>query len=347
MRPGEIVTLIGANGAGKSTTLRSINGLNHPREGRITFQGRDITNEPAHDVVKMGIAQSPEGRRLFPRMSVLENLEMGAFQREDRSTLREDLERVYQLFPRLQERRQQKAGTLSGGEQQMVAIGRALMARPKLLMLDEPSMGLAPIFVEKIFEIILEINAQGTPILLVEQNALMALDVASRGFVLETGSIALADDAEEAPRRTSRSARPTSASLARPTPVLPGPVGARPHWARPGTVSGHGRDVATRTGSRRMYGDCPRTWPSWDRQLTRSGKYGGERRKPMRGGRSMRPRAISRAGPIPCVGTKPSCRAAVASRQPATSTAPSRLSAGMHAAQSANGSSGWHAAPPR
>jgi branched-chain amino acid transport system ATP-binding protein len=197
VRPGEIVTLIGANGAGKSTTLRSINGLNHPREGRITFQGRDITSEPAHDVVKMGIAQSPEGRRLFPRMSVLENLEMGAFQREDRSTLREDLERVYHLFPRLQERRQQKAGTLSGGEQQMVAIGRALMARPKLLMLDEPSMGLAPIFVEKIFEIILEINAQGTPILLVEQNALMALDVASRGFVLETGSIALADDAKK------------------------------------------------------------------------------------------------------------------------------------------------------
>jgi branched-chain amino acid transport system ATP-binding protein len=197
VRPGEIVTLIGANGAGKSTTLRSINGLNHPRQGRITFQGRDITNEPPHDVVKMGIAQSPEGRRLFPRMTVLENLEMGAFQREDRSTLREDLERVYQLFPRLQERRQQKAGTLSGGEQQMVAIGRALMARPKLLMLDEPSMGLAPIFVEKIFEIIIEINQQGTPILLVEQNALMALDVASRGFVLETGSIALADDAKK------------------------------------------------------------------------------------------------------------------------------------------------------
>jgi branched-chain amino acid transport system ATP-binding protein len=197
VRPGEIVTLIGANGAGKSTTLRSINGLNHPRQGRITFQGKDITHEPPHDVVKMGIAQSPEGRRLFPRMTVLENLEMGAFQRDDRATLREDLERVYQLFPRLQERRQQKAGTLSGGEQQMVAIGRALMARPKLLMLDEPSMGLAPIFVEKIFEIILEINQQGTPILLVEQNALMALDVASRGFVLETGSIALADDAKK------------------------------------------------------------------------------------------------------------------------------------------------------
>jgi branched-chain amino acid transport system ATP-binding protein len=197
VRPGEIVTLIGANGAGKSTTLRSINGLNHPRQGRISFQGQDITHEAPHDVVKMGIAQSPEGRRLFPRMTVLENLEMGAFQREDRSQLREDLERVYQLFPRLQERRQQKAGTLSGGEQQMVAIGRALMARPKLLMLDEPSMGLAPIFVEKIFEIITEINQQGTPILLVEQNALMALDVASRGFVLETGTIALADNARK------------------------------------------------------------------------------------------------------------------------------------------------------
>jgi len=192
----EIVTLIGANGAGKSTTLRSINGLNHPRQGRIRFQGRDITDEAPHDVVKMGISQSPEGRRLFPRMSVLENLEMGAFQREDRSTIKEDLDRVYSLFPRLAERRSQKAGTLSGGEQQMCAIGRALMAHPKLLMLDEPSMGLAPIFVEKIFEIIVEINQQGTPILLVEQNALMALDTASRGYVMETGKIVLADDAK-------------------------------------------------------------------------------------------------------------------------------------------------------
>jgi branched-chain amino acid transport system ATP-binding protein len=192
----EIVTLIGANGAGKSTTLRSINGLNHPRQGRIRFQGRDITDEAPHDVVKLGISQSPEGRRLFPRMSVLENLEMGAFQREDRSTIKEDLDRVYSLFPRLAERRNQKAGTLSGGEQQMCAIGRALMAHPKLLMLDEPSMGLAPIFVEKIFEIIVEINQQGTPILLVEQNALMALDTASRGYVMETGKIVLADDAK-------------------------------------------------------------------------------------------------------------------------------------------------------
>jgi branched-chain amino acid transport system ATP-binding protein len=196
VREGEVVTLLGANGAGKSTTLRSINGLNNPRRGRIRFQNQDITSASPHTIVKLGIAQSPEGRRLFPRMSVLENLEMGAFQREDRSELREDLDRVYTLFPRLAERKTQKAGTLSGGEQQMVAMGRALMARPKLLMLDEPSMGLAPIFVERIFEIVVEINKQGTPILLVEQNALMALDVANRGYVLETGRIVLADEAK-------------------------------------------------------------------------------------------------------------------------------------------------------
>jgi branched-chain amino acid transport system ATP-binding protein len=194
---GEVVTLIGANGAGKSTTLRSINGVNHPRQGRITFQGKDITNAPPHEIVKMGIAQSPEGRRLFPRMTVLENLEMGAFQRTDRQNFQEDIDRVFGLFPRLAERRQQKAGTMSGGEQQMVAMGRALMARPKLLLLDEPSMGLAPIFVEKIFEIVAEINAQGTPILLVEQNALMALDAASRGYVMEIGEIALEGPAKE------------------------------------------------------------------------------------------------------------------------------------------------------
>jgi len=196
VRAGEIVTLIGANGAGKSTTLRSINGLNHPREGRIIFQGTDITDTAPHEIVQMGISQSPEGRRIFPRMSVLENLEMGAYQRPKGPEIQEDLDRVYALFPRLKERLQQKAGTMSGGEQQMLAMGRALMARPKLLLLDEPSMGLAPIFVEKIFEIIREINAQGTPILLVEQNALMALDTASRGYVLETGHIALADDAK-------------------------------------------------------------------------------------------------------------------------------------------------------
>ena len=195
VREGEIVTLIGANGAGKSTTLRSINGLNRPRRGTIRFQGQDITNAAPHRVVALGISQSPEGRKLFPRMTVLENLEMGTFQLKDRSTYKDDLERVYTLFPRLAERKTQHAGTLSGGEQQMVAMGRALMAKPKLLMLDEPSMGLAPIFVERIFEIVIEINRQGTPILLVEQNALMALNVASRGYVMETGHIALTDEA--------------------------------------------------------------------------------------------------------------------------------------------------------
>jgi branched-chain amino acid transport system ATP-binding protein len=195
VRDGEIVTLLGANGAGKSTTLRSINGLNRPRQGTIQFQGRDITSVAAHQIVKRGIAQAPEGRRLFPRMTVTENLEMGAFQRSDRGEIRGDMDRVFDLFPRLQERRNQKAGTMSGGEQQMCAIGRALMARPKLLLLDEPSLGLAPIFVERIFEIIKQINDQGTSILLVEQNALMALDAADRGYVLETGRIVLADNA--------------------------------------------------------------------------------------------------------------------------------------------------------
>jgi branched-chain amino acid transport system ATP-binding protein len=193
---GEIVTLLGANGAGKSTTLRSINGLNRPRQGSIRFEGREITQTPPHEIVKRGIAQSPEGRRLFPRMSVTENLEMGAFQRKDRAGIREDMDRVFELFPRLQERRHQKAGTMSGGEQQMCAIGRALMARPKLLLLDEPSLGLAPIFVERIFDIVKTINEQGTSILLVEQNALMALDHASRGYVMETGRIVLADNAQ-------------------------------------------------------------------------------------------------------------------------------------------------------
>ena len=194
---GEIVTLIGANGAGKSTTLRSINGLNHPRTGKIAFMGEDITTTPAHEIVRMGISQSPEGRKLFPRMTVVENLEMGAFQRHDRTGIKEDMEHVFTLFPRLAERKSQKAGTMSGGEQQMCAIGRAMMARPKLLMLDEPSMGLAPIFVEKIFETVVAINSEGTPILLVEQNALMALDVAKRAYVMETGRIALEGPASE------------------------------------------------------------------------------------------------------------------------------------------------------
>jgi len=194
---GEIVTLIGANGAGKSTTLRAINGLNRPRQGSIRFQGGDITDASPHAIVKGGIAQSPEGRRLFPRMSVTENLEMGAFQRTDKENFSADMDRVFELFPRLHERRTQKAGTMSGGEQQMCAIGRALMARPKLLLLDEPSMGLAPIFVDRIFETILEVNKAGTPVLLVEQNALMALDVAKRAYVMETGRIALEGPANE------------------------------------------------------------------------------------------------------------------------------------------------------
>jgi branched-chain amino acid transport system ATP-binding protein len=197
VREGEIVTLLGANGAGKTTTLRSVNGLNRPRRGIIRFQGEAITRLPAHEVVRMGISQSPEGRKLFPRMTVDENLLMGAFVRRDRAETKEDLDRVFELFPRLAERRNQKAGTMSGGEQQMCAIGRALMARPKLLMLDEPSMGLAPIFVDRIFETIVEINKQGTPILLVEQNALMALDVADRGYVLETGRVALEGPASD------------------------------------------------------------------------------------------------------------------------------------------------------
>jgi branched-chain amino acid transport system ATP-binding protein len=194
---GEIVTLIGANGAGKSTTLRSVNGLNHPRTGTIRFMGEDITSKPAHEIVRMGISQSPEGRKLFSRMTVAENLEMGAFQRSDRAEIKGDMEHVFTLFPRLAERKTQKAGTLSGGEQQMCAIGRAMMARPRLLMLDEPSMGLAPIFVDRIFETIVSINKEGTPILLVEQNALMALDVANRGYVMQTGRIVLQGPASE------------------------------------------------------------------------------------------------------------------------------------------------------
>jgi branched-chain amino acid transport system ATP-binding protein len=189
VRQGEIVTLLGANGAGKTTTLKTIHGLLHPREGHIEFEGRDITMMPAHEHVSIGIGQAPEGRRIFSRMSVLENLQMGAYSRRDRTGLAEEYERVFRLFPRLEERRTQSAGTLSGGEQQMLAIGRALMTRPKLLMLDEPSMGLAPILVEEIFAIIKDINRQGATILLVEQNALMALGVANRGYVLQTGRI--------------------------------------------------------------------------------------------------------------------------------------------------------------
>jgi branched-chain amino acid transport system ATP-binding protein len=185
---GEIVALIGSNGAGKTTTLRTISGLMRAAQGSIRFGGNDITRTRAHDIVKLGICHVPEGRRLFPRMQVIDNLRMGAYARRD-GNLGPDLARVYELFPRLKERSTQLAGTLSGGEQQMVAIGRALMARPKLLMLDEPSLGLAPILVDLIFTIIREINARGVPILLVEQNAHKALEVAHRGYVLETGSI--------------------------------------------------------------------------------------------------------------------------------------------------------------
>jgi len=193
VQQGEVVTLIGSNGAGKSTTLKTISGLIHPATGEITLNGQRISGMPAHEIVGLGVVQSPEGRRVFPRMSVLENLEMGAFSKGKVDSA--DLDRVFELFPRLKERVAQKAGTLSGGEQQMLAIGRALMAHPTLLLLDEPSMGLSPILVEAIFAIIKEINSQGTTVLLVEQNALMALAVAHRGYVLQTGSIVLSDNA--------------------------------------------------------------------------------------------------------------------------------------------------------
>jgi branched-chain amino acid transport system ATP-binding protein len=194
VRDGEIVTLIGANGAGKTTTLKTISGLLHPRAGDVRFDGRDISRTPSHQLVKEGIGHAPEGRRIFPRLTVMENLLMGGYTRKTRE-VQEDLARVFQLFPRLRERAGQQGGTLSGGEQQMLAIGRALMSRPKVLLLDEPSLGLAPILVQQIFEIIREINAQGTTILLVEQNALQALGVAHRGYVLQTGRVILADTA--------------------------------------------------------------------------------------------------------------------------------------------------------
>jgi branched-chain amino acid transport system ATP-binding protein len=191
---GEVVTLIGSNGAGKSTTLRSISGLTPPREGSIKFEGTEIGEVPPQEIVERGISLSPEGRHVFPRMSVRENLDLGAYLRKDRDGIEKDRERVYALFPRLKERERQKGGTMSGGEQQMLAIGRALMANPRLLLLDEPSMGIAPILVERIYETIAEINRQGTTILLVEQNANYALEVSKRGYVLETGKIALEDE---------------------------------------------------------------------------------------------------------------------------------------------------------
>jgi branched-chain amino acid transport system ATP-binding protein len=190
---GEIVTLIGSNGAGKSTTLRSISGLTPPREGSIRLEGQELGETPPQDIVRLGVSQAPEGRHCFSRMTVRENLDLGAYLRRD-SGVQSDMERVYELFPRLRERESQKAGTMSGGEQQMLAIGRALMANPALLLLDEPSMGIAPVLVERIYETIVEINRQGTTILLVEQNANYALEVSKRGYVLETGTVALADE---------------------------------------------------------------------------------------------------------------------------------------------------------
>jgi branched-chain amino acid transport system ATP-binding protein len=192
---GEIVTLIGGNGAGKTTTLRTISGLHKPKQGQVFLDGEEISIYPAHEIVRKRVAMVPEGRGIFARLTVLENLNLGAYSRKDRNNITDDLERVYQIFPRLQERRKQIAGTLSGGEQQMLAIGRALMAHPRLLLMDEPSMGLAPILVESIFETIQEINKEGTTILLVEQNALMALSIAQRGYVLQTGKIVLQDSA--------------------------------------------------------------------------------------------------------------------------------------------------------
>jgi branched-chain amino acid transport system ATP-binding protein len=188
---GEIVTLIGANGAGKTTTLNTICGLLQPRQGTVCLEGIEIHTMPAHEIVSIGVSQAPEGRRVFARLTVQENLEMGAFRRTDKDGMREDMERVFDLFPRLQERRRQVGGTLSGGEQQMLAIGRALMAHPRVLLLDEPSMGLAPLLVEDIFRVIRQLNDEGTTILLVEQNALMALSVAHRAYVMETGRIVL------------------------------------------------------------------------------------------------------------------------------------------------------------
>jgi len=193
---GEIVTLIGANGAGKTTTLRTITGLIKPRQGTVILEGEDLTAFKPHEIVYKGVSMVPEGRGIFARLTVAENLDLGAYTRNDKEGIKADLERVYELFPRLKERRSQVAGTLSGGEQQMLAIGRALMARPRLLLLDEPSMGLAPVLVELIFDTIVDINRQGTTILLVEQNALMALSVAHRGYVLRTGEIVLSDTAE-------------------------------------------------------------------------------------------------------------------------------------------------------
>ena len=193
---GEIVTIIGANGAGKTTTLMTISGVLRARSGRVVFAGRDISRSPTHEIVRAGLVQAPEGRKIFPRLTVMENLEVGAFSRDDPAGVRQDLDHVFSLFPILKERSRQPGGTLSGGEQQMLAVGRALMARPKLLLLDEPSLGLAPLLVSRIFDVIPELNRQGMTVLLVEQNARMALKLAHRGYVMETGTITMSDQAE-------------------------------------------------------------------------------------------------------------------------------------------------------
>ncbi len=199
VRAGEIVTLLGTNGAGKTTTLKTINGLLHPRQGSVHFEGRDVSHEACHRLVQSGIAQAPEGRRIFSRLTVLENLQMGGYTRNAKE-IREDLAHVFELFPRLKERADQRGGTLSGGEQQMLAIGRALMTRPRVLLLDEPSLGLSPILVQQIFQIIQEINSRGMTILLVEQNALQALAIAHRGYVLQTGRVVLSGTSAELSR---------------------------------------------------------------------------------------------------------------------------------------------------
>jgi branched-chain amino acid transport system ATP-binding protein len=199
VRHGEIVTLLGTNGAGKTTTLRTISGLMHPRKGSVVLQGRDVSQVPAHELVQLGVGQAPEGRRIFSRLTVLENLQMGGYTRTH-AEIKEDTERVYDLFPRLRERANQKGGTLSGGEQQMLAIGRALMIRPQILLLDEPSLGLSPLLVQQIFAIIQDINAQGMTILLVEQNALQALSIANRGYVLQTGRVVLSGSSDDLSR---------------------------------------------------------------------------------------------------------------------------------------------------
>ena len=230
---GEIVTLIGANGAGKTTTLRTVSGLLRPREGAIFYEGQRIDLLPAHEVVGLGVAQSPEGRRIFPRMTVRENLDMGAFIRRDATGQREDMDRIMDLFPILKERARQAAGTLSGGEQQMLAMGRALMARPKLLLLDEPSMGLAPLVVQTIFDTIRDINSQGMTVLLVEQNAAQALSLAHRGYVIETGRIVLEDEASPARERAGPEGLPRRGVGSGGVPAAP-PFrgGARPAEVR-------------------------------------------------------------------------------------------------------------------